>query len=1535
VTSAKAYSWTLTVSAGGSNLSASGTTYAVPLDGGPFGAGWSFAALDQLYPITGGVLRAYGTGEWRFYSGSGPTFTSPAGDVGTLTLSGGVYTYQTPDGQKWTFNSSGYETGWSSPDGLSLLTFTYSGSQLSTMQAIDGTATTFSYASGRVTSIVTGNGRTTSLAYDTATHPNLTQVTNPDGGLHTFAYDAGNRVTGETFANLNNEWAYSGGALATITWGSASSPSTTALVPAYLQGLSAAARGPAAAVQTDALGDVTTLQLDGQGRALKQVAPDGGTTAWGRDANGFPTAVTDPLGRTTSYAYDGSEYVTLQTNPDGSTRSYAYQSAFHALISATDERGFTGTFAYDSGGHQTSTTDALGNRVTSTYLTNGLLQSTTDPRGNTTTYNYDTLRRLTTTADALNEVTSYGYDTNGFEQTVTDALGRVTTALNDVMGRTTGTIDALGDRGTVTYNAAGEQLTSTDQLGRQTSTIYDSYNRGLVAEALSAVGTAAQEDTLQSYDALGRVSQAREADGWWTTDGYNRDGEETGTTDALGDTTRTNYDLDGEVTASRDALGRWSSSAYTARGWLKTGTDAQNNVTSYGYDPAGDQTTVTDPLGHVVSTAYDALNRATVNTDALGHSVTTTFDKAGNVSTVTDARGNVTSYAYDALDRATMTTVAVGTAAQATTSVAFDKDGNATSTTDQLGHVTSYGYDADNRQTTQTDQLGHTVSTAYDAAGNATTTTDAQGDVTSYGYDALNRNTLTTDSNGHTTTTIYDADGAAVGSIDGAGDVTRSADNALGEQVGSVDGDGKVTQDGYDPAGQQTFLTDPDGNQTQWVYDTLGRQAREIDPFGHAATTLYDTAGRVTSVTDQLGRAITYAYDAVNRLIGETWKSAAGATTNVQTFTYDNNGNQLTAADDSGTYTMGYDAQDRMTAQTGPFGVALTYAYDAAGRQTTLQDSQGGVLTSVYDNASRLQTREFGGAGQTPLRMDLNYDNADRLTGLTRYSNLAGTALVGTSSYGYDAASRMTSIVSKNASLATVSSYNYSYDNADRVTVQSGTGATGTYSYDAASQVTSDGTKTYGYDNNGNRNMSGYQTGTDNQTTNDGTYTYTYDAVGNLTGKSNSGATWAYGYDNQNHLKTVQETVSGSTALAVTYTYDVFGQRIEEDKWTSGTGTATTRFVWSGTQVIMDMNGSNVVQERYLWGDTQDQLFARIDGNGTAWWYLTDREESVRDVLNASGVSQDHTDYTAFGVIITQTSAAAQGRFAFTGDDFDPQTGLQYNRRRYYAPSLGIFISTDPIQFDGGLTTLYGYCGNDPTNVTDPSGTTGWFTEFATPMKTKFVHLYVTFFSDSDGRVDTRKNKFAKEFERAKRIYERQNIKLKIENKDDNPEVISRDNTWRRLGQSFSWHLPESGKYEPKDQRAFKDVKMKPGVIYVYYVESIGGEKGPEGFAYTPDVYMYSHPEKGERKLLPEEGRPPGPAIVIATEAASMLGTRTLAHELGHVLLDDPNHSDIGDDPKKVLPPEYLMSPSGEGEKWTPKELDRLKEDRNKLLRDD
>ncbi|MBX9585169.1 MAG: hypothetical protein K2X87_33090 [Gemmataceae bacterium] len=42
-----------------------------------------------------------------------------------------------------------------------------------------------------------------------------------------------------------------------------------------------------------------------------------------------------------------------------------------------------------------------------------------------------------------------------------------------------------------------------------------------------------------------------------------------------------------------------------------------------------------------------------------------------------------------------------------------------------------------------------------------------------------------------------------------------------------------------------------------------------------------------------------------------------------------------------------------------------------------------------------------------------------------------------------------------------------------------------------------------------------------------------------------------------------------------------------------------------------------------------------------------------------------------------------------------------------YSPTLGRFITQDPIGFSGGDVNLYGFVGNCPTDMTDPSGLRG------------------------------------------------------------------------------------------------------------------------------------------------------------------------------------------------------------------------------------
>jgi RHS repeat-associated protein len=137
-------------------------------------------------------------------------------------------------------------------------------------------------------------------------------------------------------------------------------------------------------------------------------------------------------------------------------------------------------------------------------------------------------------------------------------------------------------------------------------------------------------------------------------------------------------------------------------------------------------------------------------------------------------------------------------------------------------------------------------------------------------------------------------------------------------------------------------------------------------------------------------------------------------------------------------------------------------------------------------------------------------------------------------------------------------------------------------------------------------------------------------------------------------------------------------------------------------QIALVFDGQGVQKSRYLYGTQVDQVLAEESGTQVRW-FLADHQGTIKDVIDNAGAVIDHITYDSFGQIIGQTNPIDL-RFAYTGREWDGETGQYYYRARYYDPADGRFISEDPIGFNGEDSNLSRYIENNSVNFIDPYG---------------------------------------------------------------------------------------------------------------------------------------------------------------------------------------------------------------------------------------
>ena len=941
---------------------------------------------------------------------------------------------------------------------------------------------------------------------------------------------------------------------------------------------------------------------------------------------------------------------------DGTSYSY---NQFDGLQKIEDTNGNTLTYA-DEG-----IFSSTGEAITFTRDSAGRITAITDPNGNTINYSYDANGDLIALTDQENLTTTHSYleDNSHYLDKITDPRGKTISRTEfDNFGRITKTTDALGNTSTRSYidNPDGT-ITEvfTNPQGEVTTTVQDS--RGNIVSV----------------------------------------------TDAVGATTTTVYDENNNPIQITDPRGFTTTRTFDARGNITSITDALDNTTTFTYDQLSNVTSETDPLGRITQFIYDEGSNLVELIDATGESDRFAYDNLGRVSSFTDANGNSTNFDYDGTNSEKPTKVAFpdGSTQQveynqfgqitrlvdengSATEYVTDSVGRLITVRDPLGNETTYTYEAQ-LITSVTDPDGNTEGYEYDDAGRLIRQINPLNGVTEFGYDALGRRISETDPLGNTTTTTYRDDGLI---------------------TAITDAEGNTTSFEYDLAGNQTAVIDPLGNRTTFGYDALGRQISQTDPLGNVARYRYDAVNNLIEIIDRNNRKRNFTYDAVERLTQEQWLNNSTPVETIN-FTYDLVGNLLSATNSDSTNTFTYNDRDRVTqVSTDISGLTtfdLNYSYDGTGNRTSVGDNLGVSVNSTYDPRNLITSQTWQGTGIDPARVEYSYNNNGDRTQINRFSNANGTQLVGSSTFEYDALQRLTEITHFNGSGNVLADYEYNYNAASFLNSETYKGQTTNYNYDKVNQLTNAdksvlADENYTYDDNGNPTGNGFVIGANNQILSNGEFNYSYDNEGNLTSKTNiaTGDIATYTYDFRNRLVKVLDTdTNGNTTQTVEFEYDAFDRRIS--KTVDG---ETKYFINDGDDIWTELNQAGEIVNRYLQGANVDELIARYNSDEGTNWYLTDRLGTVRDVVNEVGNLVNSINYDSFGEILGQTNPSEDDSFAFTGREYDEETGLYYYRARYYDPILGRFISQDPIGFGGEDANLYRYVGNNPVNATDPSG---------------------------------------------------------------------------------------------------------------------------------------------------------------------------------------------------------------------------------------
>ena len=797
----------------------------------------------------------------------------------------------------------------------------------------------------------------------------------------------------------------------------------------------------------------------------------------------------------------------------------------------------------------------------------------------------------------------------------------------------------------------------------------------------------------------------------------------------------------------------------------KTGKEGTILLT-YEYDRAGNLVRATDRYNTTLSFSYDASNRMTRRTDRRGYSFHFKYDDEGRcihsrgddgllevfldyhpdagTTFVRRGDGGQWIYSYDANKTITQIIDPYGNA----TKFILDESGRPVQEVDPNGNVTQLHYDRFGRHDFRVDPNGHVLPTKADNP-NSPDPLAHKLPKTSLQWDLgllVDQETIATP---HAHDPLLAHFPATV--VDTVLGRTATYGAAALPRV-TVHGPEKLLQNDFDqfleittPSFTQRWKYDVNGNLIEhqdrdgsvyrYVVKSWNGRGQSIDPLGNVTSFEFNTQGRVSKAIDPGGTVTEYRYD-LRDLLVEVCRNGQVR----ETYQRDRAGNVVQKVDNLGRTIMAWEVGpgNLNKSQILGSGQKELFHRDAAGR-IIKAETPTGTATFLYDDDGKLLVDKRDGKGvshQFELRQlrsttyfdkfKVTYDkvgNGDWVVqdpaGARHRFELGKTGLVvkhfangarELSQFDQDGRCRRKALIHNNQDSAPwMRGYAYSAMG-DLLTVADTTRGATKYRHDAAHRLMEEippagPARRFQHDATGNLleqpGLKDVVIEEANRLKEANGERFTYNHRGDISERQGlNGTTTRYEYDAQDTL--VRCDVSGEQWTA---TYDGLCRRVQKT-WRG----KTTTYYWDDFRLASEVRHDGSCR-LYIYADDVALApflfieYASLDAepdSGKRYYVFTNQVGAPIRVEDDAGKVCWSAQIDPYGAAHIDQGNTIDMPLRFPGHYFDQETGLHYNRFRYFSPQLGRYIQSDPVGLFGGIN-VYAYV-HDPLSDVDIDG---------------------------------------------------------------------------------------------------------------------------------------------------------------------------------------------------------------------------------------